>query len=349
MTFFVPPRAHARAPKALHAAAQRLRVTPFVPHRALDNGHLQTLLSQRGRPLAQDVLQTFRRLPSGTVVQVDEIHPIDGDTQAPIVICVHGMGGSSTSGYMRGMAARATARGWSARLLSLYDLRDDTAAPPTIFHAGNSEALREVIVDLLTSTTGDVFVVGTSLGGNSTLKLLGEWGEDIPQRIRGVALLSPLVDLTAAWPILERPSRAPYRRHFLKSLGDIVRAHRHRLEAFVDLEAVWAATNLREFDMALTVPLGGFRDAFDYYAQASAVQVVDRLRVPTLAIFAEDDPVLPIAPLLSTAVRSNPFILTALTHGGGHVGFIERAARGDRAWAEDRAIEFFEHVLADRR
>ena len=37
--------------------------------------------------------------------------------------------------------------------------------------------------------------------------------------------------------------------------------------------------------------LGGFRDADDYYIQASSTQYIGRVRTPTLAINARDDPV----------------------------------------------------------
>ncbi len=53
---------------------------------------------------------------------------------------------------------------------------------------------------------------------------------------------------------------------------------------------------------------------------------------------------LPIAPLMAKAVRDNPYLLAALTAGGGHVGFVERTTSGDRSWAEDRAMEHFDHV-----
>lgn len=37
--------------------------------------------------------------------------------------------------------------------------------------------------------------------------------------------------------------------------------------------------------------LGGFKDADDYYIQASSAQYIGRVRTPTLAINARDDPV----------------------------------------------------------
>ena len=50
---------------------------------------------------------------------------------------------------------------------------------------------------------------------------------------------------------------------------------------------------MRQFDEAYTAPHHGFRDATDYYHRASALRVVDRIRVPALILTAEDDPFVP--------------------------------------------------------
>ena len=59
------------------------------------------------------------------------------------------------------------------------------------------------------------------------------------------------------------------------------------------LRRVWT---VRQFDEAYTAPHHGFRDATDYYHRASAMRVIDRIRVPTLILTAEDDPFVPVAP-----------------------------------------------------
>ena len=49
----------------------------------------------------------------------------------------------------------------------------------------------------------------------------------------------------------------------------------------------------RQFDERYTAPHGGFRDASDYYARASSLPVIARIRVPTLILHAVDDPIVP--------------------------------------------------------
>ena len=72
-----------------------------------------------------------------------------------------------------------------------------------------------------------------------------------------------------------------------------------------------------------TAPHFGFKDAADYYYRASAMRVVDRIRVPALVITAEDDPFVPAGS--RSATRRSPAIRTitlCISAHGGHCGFV---------------------------
>ena len=83
--------------------------------------------------------------------------------------------------------------------------------------------------------------------------------------------------------------------------------------------------SVRGFDEIFTAPHFGFRDAEDYYHRASAMRVVDRIRVPALIITAEDDPFVPVEPFTIPAITANPRITLIVTPHGGHCGFVEAA------------------------
>ena len=100
---------------------------------------------------------------------------------------------------------------------------------------------------------------------------------------------------------------------------------------------------LREFDERYTVPLGGYRDADDYYAQTSVVSRLDRIELPTRIIAAANDPIVPIDPLLAAQLGSQSHLLA--TGCGGHLGFVARRSDDpDRYWLDWRVIEW---VLGD--
>ena len=102
-----------------------------------------------------------------------------------------------------------------------------------------------------------------------------------------------------------------------------------------------AIRTVREFDEVYTAPHFGFRNASDYYHRASAMRVIDRIRVPALIITAEDDPFVPSPPFRERSVTSNPNIRVVITRHGGHCAFLADATEGkDGYWAEHEILAF---------
>ena len=107
------------------------------------------------------------------------------------------------------------------------------------------------------------------------------------------------------------------------------------------LNALPQIRGIREFDDAYTAPFHGFKDADDYYHRASAMRVIDQIRIPTLIITAADDPFVPQAPFRDPAVTGNKHITGRVTPHGGHCGFVEeRSGAYDGYWAEREIVRF---------
>src|SRR5262249_21738053 len=145
---------------------------------------------------------------------------------------------------------------------------------------------------------------------------------------------------------LERPDNFVYERHFVAGLLARYAAkaalfpERYRSSGFGPIRTV------REFDDLITAPQFGYRDAEEYYRLASAKAVVDRIRVPTLVLPAEDDPFVPVASIRATGVERNPRVRFLAPAHGGHCGFISKARGPGRFWAESRIVEFCAAVAA---
>lgn len=90
----------------------------------------------------------------------------------------------------------------------------------------------------------------------------------------------------------------------------------------------------------ITAPEFGYRSAADYYNQASALRVVGQIRVPTMILTAQDDPLVPIDSFRSDAIVGNPFITLVAPEHGGHCAFISNNSGDERFWAEQRVVEF---------
>ena len=93
----------------------------FKPARGLTWTHAQSLLGVWARPAVEVPLRRERReTPDGDFVDLDIV---DGAPGAPTVILLHGLEGSSASGYMRLMLRDLHTRGWAGIALNQRDAR----------------------------------------------------------------------------------------------------------------------------------------------------------------------------------------------------------------------------------
>src|SRR6266852_1428914 len=108
-----------------------------------------------------------------------------------------------------------------------------------------------------------------------------------------------------------------------------------------DLSKLDRIRTVREFDEAYTAPYFGFDGAEDYYHRASAMRIVERIRVPALVITSDDDPFVPSQPFRDPKIAGNPHVELAITAHGGHCGFVGGASgEDDGYWAETRIVDF---------
>jgi len=195
-----------------------------------------------------------------------------------------------------------------------------------------------------------VALAGYSLGGNLALKLAGELGDAAPDGLVAVCAVSPTMDLAVCVKALERRSNIPYEWNFVRNLKGRMRRKAAAFPGSFSLDPLKRIWTVRQFDEAYTAPHHGFRDAADYYHRASAMRVIDRIRVPALVITAADDPFVPMSTFRDPAVASNPHITVVITPHGGHCAYVEQANDGyDGYWAEREIVRFTDCQLARGR
>ena len=326
--------------------------------------HLQTLRS-RLRPAAAptDGLAGTRLLrvamDDGTgdalTVALHTPRPVPAPVPAPqLVVLVHGLGGSADSAYVKAAASELLRAGIAAARLDLRGAGRDGHRSRQMYHAGRTCDVRAVLRALATTPEADrrggepsLGLMGFSLGGSVTLKLLGEPLEDLPL-VAGVAVSAPL-DLAAGAEYLHHVAFGLYERAMLRGLRTDVARFGPAMAAD-DAAAVAAARRIEQFDDAFTAKQNGWRDAAQYYAVNSAAQYLPRITVPTLVIHALDDPVVPAGPYRSVdwdALAHSGPVRRAVTAHGGHVGFHQRGRRPP--WYAERATAFFTRELEQAR
>ena len=265
-------------------------------------------------------------------------------SEHPTLVLLHGLEGSANAPYMQGIADRAIRDGFNVVRLNQRNCGHTEHLSTTLYHSGLSEDPARVIEELIRDDgLPSMGVIGYSLGGNVALRLAGVYGDAAPPELQAVCAVSPPIDLALAAEEIERLPNRYYQWNFLKGLKARMRRKAALFPDQYSIERLRRIRTIRNFDDRYTAPHFGFRDASDYYQRASALRVLDRIRVPTLIVSSEDDPFIPIAPLRDPAVTGNPHVTVVITRRGGHCGFIERNAPGvdgDRYWAEREAVAF---------
>jgi predicted alpha/beta-fold hydrolase len=253
--------------------------------------------------------------------------------------------------YMRGISDKAWTAGWNVVRLNQRNCGGTERLSRGLYHSGLTHDVRHVIRELIERDhVPAVAVAGYSLGGNLTLKVAGELGDAAPPQLVGVCAVSPTMDLAICVEALERRSNLAYEWNFVRNLKGRIRRKAAAFPGAFSLAPLRRIWTVRQFDEAYTAPHHGFRDAADYYYRASALRVVDRIRVPALIVTAADDPFVPLATFRDPAVTSNPYITVVITTHGGHCAYVERSEGDyDGYWAEREIVRFIDYELTRAR
>ena len=307
---------------------------------SLSHGHLETILPAIFRQVP--VLTSRReRIETPDADFLD----LDWTTGAGnrVVILSHGLEGSSQAPYVQGMARAFVKRGWEVHAWNCRGCSGEMNRQLRFYHSGSSDDLRTVVRHVLAQDRfRAVALVGFSLGGNMTLKFLGEEGDGIDPRISGGVAFSVPCDLAASSRRLEAAENRIYMGRFLESLRRKVLEKAERFPGAMNLEGLEAIRTFKQFDDQFTAPLHGFTSAEDYWARAGSQAFLPRIRVPALLVNARNDPFLAGGCFPVAEAEANPHFYLEMPSGGGHVGFW---TGGPEYWSETRAAEFLSAVI----
>lgn len=307
--------------------------------------HAQTLTARLLRPAAGPAVTRERlETPDGDFLDVDWSPPPRQD--APVVVVLHGLEGSSRRKYVRSLCRELNNHGVGTAAVNFRGCSGEPNRTLSFYHSGDTRDLN-FVVEVVRARHPDsaVGAMGFSLGGNVVLKAIGERDDGGRHFLDAAAVLSVPYDLAAGCALLQRTRMGRmYSGYFMRSLRGKVSWKRDLLAKTLDMEAVDQAQSIWAFDDALTAPLNGFDDASDYYAKCSSKGFLNAVRVPTLLLHAEDDPFLPSDAIPRAEAAENDAITLTLSPRGGHVGFVCGAPWAPRFWGEMTAARF----LADR-
>lgn len=285
------------------------------------SGHLWTIaptLRHRFRPRVAPAAEDWSTVLEDEVVGAVRLngryraHP-GADT---LVILLHGLGGHAESAYLVDAAIAVERAGRSCLRLCL---RGSAGSGEDIYHSGLTADVHAALKHPKFAAYKNIWMMGFSLGGHVALKVATE--DFCDPRVRAVAAVCPPLDLGAVQAWLDAPARKVYREYILRELRTIYAQVDARGRAPTPSKEVRRARTLRDWDSMTVVPRFGFRDAQDYYDSMSVGTRLQELRIPSLLIASQNDPMIPgrQIPALMADLPANLEIYHL--NQGGHVFF----------------------------
>ncbi len=320
--------------------------TTFKPAWWLSNSHLQTIYPALFRrvPNPPDYRRERLETPDHDFIDIDYC----GAGKQPLVMLVHGLTGSSQSGYIKGLQSALFKQGLRSVALNFRGCSGSSNNRARSYHSGETEDIQFLYQTLRQREPNTpLAVVGFSLGGNVVLKWLGEQGSRL-DLFAAVAVSVPML-LGICATKLDNGLSKLYRG---KLLGEL-KAYMHNKLQHLDstgqtqeamkvrkLGDLSAINSFWQYDDRVVAKLHGFNDVHDYYRRSSSRQYLKSIAVPTLVIQAIDDPFM-TQEVLPGLNEVSPKVQLEFTKHGGHVGFISGLIPfRPEYWLERRIPEF---------
>jgi predicted alpha/beta-fold hydrolase len=254
------------------------------------------------------------------------------------LIVSHGLEGSSDRQYITGLIKKM--KGMNALAWNYRSCSGEPNRNLRFYHSGATDDLDFIIRLAIERGAKDIYLAGFSLGGNLTLKWLGEQGKNPPKMIRKAIAFSVPLHLSSSSQKLAKRENRLYTHRFLQTLIKKVKEKAVRYPQDITAEMIDSVKSLVDFDDVITGPLHGFKDGEDYYEKSSSLYFLDRINVPTLIVNAKNDPFLSAECIPEDYVKTLDFIQLDAQEKGGHCGFYPKNYQG-YTWSENRAEIWF--------
>jgi len=251
-----------------------------------------------------------------------------------VVIISHGLEGNAQRQYVTGMARALFINGFDTLTWNYRGCGTEMNRRLRFYHSGATDDLDVVVRHAKSKGYEEIYLIGFSLGGNITLKYLGEQKEK-SQIKRAVAFSVPM-DLKNSCDKISEPSNFVYSRRFLKSLKLKV-ITKSKIMSGIEIKGIEKIKTLYEFDNYYTAPLHGFLNALHYYESCSSLFFVNNITTPTLIISAKNDPFL--SEECYPDLNGHSVVTFECPVRGGHVGFSQFSKNG-LYWSEEQAVKF---------
>jgi uncharacterized protein len=310
----------------------------YSPPALLFNPHLETIYPALLRKVNLRAYERERiTTPDNDFLDLDWLR--QGSSQ--LVIISHGLEGNTSRAYIRGMAKAFFQSGFDVLTWNYRGCSNEVNRTLRFYHSGATDDLDWVVQHASNKLTyKEISLIGFSLGGNLTLKYIGEKGNQLQEVIKKAVVFSVPMDLHASCIKISLPSNWMYSNRFLRSLKKKV-IEKSKVLSALDIRGIESIKTLLEFDDNFTAPIHGFDNAIDYYTRNSSIHFIKQIEIPTLLVNAKNDPFLSAECYPDTDAIQNGNLKIKYPNFGGHVGFALFSKNG-LYWSELEALNFIQ-------
>ena len=264
-----------------------------------------------------------------------------------LVLLIHGLEGSSDSKYMAANTNHLNSKGLDTVCFNLRGCSGEDNLILATYHSGKTEDVSFVVDHLLEHYDyKNIIIIGFSLGGNLTLKYLGEKGENISPVIKGGIAVSVPIDIASAELEMDKLKNKLYIEMFFKTMKNKVLEKAFKFPEYkLDQSKLFKATKFRQLELLYTVPVFGFESPEDYWKKASSKPYLLNIIKPTLLINAKDDTFLSKECYPFEEAENSDFFFFEETKFGGHVGFMNSFKPKENMWLEYRIERFIKENI----
>lgn len=323
----------------------QLHHVPFPSLFKATSGHFQTIIGSFGfstqLPPSKNLIID---LSDGDKLSGISTTPQNWSKEKPTIIMIHGLGGSEDSLYLRRLVPKILELEYRVIRLSLRGCGSGTLLAKKTYHGGASEDLLEAIKVVKHETPESPLVlIGFSLGGNISLKLLGEMKHEAKKYIHHAITVCPATDLHEIAQRLESKQNIFYKRYYLNVLVSQIKK---RKELFPDHPEITYRKEMSfvDFDNEYTSKVWDFKNALDYYDQCSSKKYIPDIKVACQVLFSKDDPIIDSGTILEAKWPKHVRLLSA--QGGGHMGFLKYVDKtyGFR-WMDHQIVNLIKNIF----
>lgn len=253
-----------------------------------------------------------------------------------VIILLHGLEGHAQRPYVTGAAKLFNQHGVDAVCVNFRGCSGEDNRFYNSYHSGATNDLDDVVKHCIKKGYSKIYIKGISLGGNITLKYLGE-DREIPTQIKSAIAISVPVHLLGSATELHKLKNKVFAIRFKNHLVQKLKIKINQFPENISVTEINSIKTLRDFDEVYTSKAHGFKNALDYYEQSSSLQFLQNIKVPTLLINALNDSFLSPECFPVKEAKNNDSLHLEMPKFGGHVGFIQK---NNIYYNEQRALEF---------